>query len=295
MTQTNTQLNAQPWTLKKANLNGQSFNYAEAGLGKTILFLHGFPEFWYTWKDQLTELSRNYKTVAMDMRGYNLSSKPPHVEDYAIPHLVADVKAMLDFLSPDDKPVLVAHDWGGIVAWHFAITYPDYLDKLVIINSPHPAIFSRELASNPEQQQASSYILFFRTKEADAALAANNYALLANVVFNGCAKPESFSAEDKQAYIDNWSQPGAITAALAYYRAADLSPAAGKEEASAYLVKAPTLVIWGEQDKALRLGNLNGLDQYVPNLTIKRIPTATHWVMHDEPALVHNYIREFLG
>src|SRR6185295_4773893 len=175
-------------------------------------------------------------------------------------------------------------------------------DKLVIINAPHPGVFQRELQQNPEQQKASGYMLFFRGPTAEQTLSANNYGTLVQIVLGDGLKSGVFTEEDKKAYIEAWSQPGALTGGLNYYRAARVGPPAeGDTNAANFAagmpsleVKVPTLVIWGEKDTALLTGNLEGLDKYVPNLTIKRIPDGTHWVIHEKPALVGGYIREFI-
>jgi pimeloyl-ACP methyl ester carboxylesterase/creatinine amidohydrolase/Fe(II)-dependent formamide hydrolase-like protein len=289
-----------------ADINGLKLHCVKEGSGpQTILFLHGFPEFWYEWKNQLKEFGKDYTAVAYDQRGYNLSSKPEKLEDYAVPHIVADIKAMFEKFgtNANNKGILVAHDWGGAVAWAFAIRYPEYLDKLVIINAPHPGVFARELQSNPEQQKASAYMNFFRSAQAEAGLSANNYALLQNAIFKASTKSEVFSDDDKKMYVEAWSQPGALTGGLNWYRAAQVGPPTGGEGErtqnivsglDALTVKVPTLVIWGEKDTALLTGNLEGLDKFVPQLTIKRLPNGSHWVIHEEPELVNQYIREFI-
>ena len=285
-----------------ADVNGVRLHYATTGKGKLIMFVHGFPEFWYEWKDQLAEFGKDYKAVAPDMRGYNLSSKPAELEQYQVKYLVEDLRALAEKLG-HKKFILVAHDWGGAVAWSFAIAHPEYLEKLVIINAPHPGVFARELRENPDQQKASQYMLFFRSPGAEAALSANNYSLLTQNILGELIKKGIFTEEDKKAYIEAWSQPGALTGGLNYYRAARVGPPSGDENKDggsfaaglpSLDVKVPTLVIWGEKDTALLTGNLNGLDKYVPNLTIKRIPDGTHWVIHEQPALVNRYIREFI-
>jgi pimeloyl-ACP methyl ester carboxylesterase len=286
-------------------VNGIKLHYVAVGQGQVILFLHGFPEFWYAWNDLLPEFGRDYRAVAVDMRGYNLSDKPVRVEDYAVPLLVADVKGLLERLSPGKKAILVGHDWGGAVAYAFALTHPQMLEKLVIINAPHPAVFARELRENPQQRQASAYMNLFRSPQAEATLSANNYAMLAMGVFGG-ARPGAFPEEKRRRYLEAWAQPGALTGGLNYYRAARVGPptpesgaAEPPEDLSRLLpsmeVRVPTLVIWGEKDTALLTGNLNGLQQYVPNLTVRRIPDAGHWVVHEEPQRVTQYIRAFLG
>jgi epoxide hydrolase 4 len=284
-----------------AEVNGQRLHYVTAGKGKLIMFVHGFPEFWYEWKNQLAEFGRNYQAVAPDMRGYNLSSKPAEVEQYQIKYLVEDLRALAEKLG-HKKFILVAHDWGGAVAWAFAIAHPDYLEKLVIINAPHPGVFQRELRENPAQQKASQYVLMFRNAQAEQTLSANNYATLVQAVLGEGLKTGVFTEADKQAYIEAWSQPGALTGGLNYYRAAGVGPPTrGNTQAtnfgaglSSLEVKVPTLVVWGEKDTYLLTGNLEGLDKFVPNLTIKRIADGTHWVIHEQPALVNGYIREFI-
>src|SRR5215475_10644257 len=285
-----------------AEVNGVRLHYVRAGAGNLSMFVHGFPEFWYEWKNQLRDFGRDHLAVAPDMRGYNLSSKPPEVDQYQVKYLVEDIRALADHLGKK-KFILVAHDWGGAVAWAFAIAHPEYLDKLVIINAPHPGVFQRELRDNPAQQKASAYMLMFRGEGAEQTLSANNYGLLVQIVLGEGLKNGVFTEEDKKAYIEAWSQPGALTGGLNYYRAARVGPPApGDSNAANFAagmpsldVKVPTLVIWGEKDSALLTGNLEGLDKYVPNLTIKRIPEGTHWVIHEKPALVNGYIREFIA
>ncbi|HXG91570.1 MAG TPA: alpha/beta hydrolase [Blastocatellia bacterium] len=285
-----------------ADVNGIRLHYATTGKGKLIMFVHGFPEFWYEWKDQLAEFGKDHLAVAPDMRGYNLSTKPASVEQYQMRFLVEDLRALAEKLG-HQKFILVGHDWGGAVAWAFAMVHPEYLEKLIIINAPHPGVFARELRENPDQQKASQYMLFFRSPQAEAGLSANNYAMLVQAVMGDLLKRGIFTEQDKKAYIEAWSRPGALTGGLNYYRAARVGPPASADDKDAgnfakalpsLDVKVPTLVIWGEKDTALLTGNLNGLEKYVPNLTIKRIPDGTHWVIHEKPELVNSYIREFI-
>ena len=291
-----------------AYVNGVFLHYVAAGSGKLIMFVHGFPEFWYEWKNQLAEFGVGHQAVAPDMRGYNFSSKPPDVDKYQVKYLVEDLRALAEHLG-HKKFILVAHDWGGAVAWAFAIAHPEYVEKLIIINAPHPGVFQRELRENAAQQKASSYMLMFRSPQAEGILSANNYSTLVQAVLGEGLKSGVFTEEDKAAYIEAWSQPGALTGGLNYYRAARVgppSPEAAKAEGGgdvpnfaaglgSLTVKVPTLVIWGEKDTALLTGNLEGLDKFVPDLTIKRIPDGTHWVIHEKPALVNGYIREFIN
>ncbi len=282
-------------THEYAEVNGVRLHYAKAGRGPLIVFLHGFPEFWYEWKNQLAEFASDHTAVAPDMRGYNLSSKPDDVSAYAVPTLVEDLRAFAAELLKSGggaKFTLVAHDWGGAIAWVFAALHPEMLDKLVIINAPHPTIFGRELRDNPAQQQASQYMLLFRSPSAESTLSANNYSALVNAL--------GVTGDDRDAYIAAWSQPGALTGGLNYYRAAQIGPPKPGEApaalaATSMMVRVPTLVIWGEKDTALLTGNLDGLETFVPSLTVRRIPDATHWVVREKSPEINRYIREFLA
>jgi pimeloyl-ACP methyl ester carboxylesterase len=282
-----------------ADNNNIRLHYVTVGKGTLIMFVHGFPEFWYEWKNQLIEFGRDYQAVAPDMRGYNLSSKPADVEQYRVKYLVEDIRALVEHLG-HKRFILVAHDWGGGVAWPFAIRHPQYLEKLIIINAPHPVTFVRELRDNPAQQKASRYILVHRTPEAEGILARHNYAVLVRSLLKDGIRDGYFTEEDKNAYIGAWSQPGALTGGLNYYRAAHLGSFTGESDdilsadPSLFTVAVPTLVIWGEMDRYLLTGNLEGLEEYVPNLTVKRIPDGSHWVIHEKPGLVNSYIREFI-
>ncbi|MBI3493434.1 MAG: alpha/beta hydrolase [Acidobacteria bacterium] len=320
------QVPAPPLTHQYANVNGVRLHYARAGRGPLIVFLHGFPEFWYEWKNQIPEFSRDHTVVAPDMRGYNLSSKPAELSAYQIPVLVEDVRALADEIlktAGGSRFTLVAHDWGGVVAWVFAAQHPEMLDKLVIINAPHPTVFARELRENPAQQQASLYMLMFRSPEAEATLSGNDYARLTSMVLGAGLKDGSVTEVDKAVYLAAWSQPGALTGGLNYYRASNIGPTASSDARSSaasapststpsaapapsgvegpapstppLIVRVPTLVIWGDKDTALLTGNLNGLDQVVPALTVRHIPDATHWVVREKPDEVNRFIREFLA
>ncbi|MBW2582403.1 MAG: alpha/beta hydrolase [Deltaproteobacteria bacterium] len=287
-----------------AEVNGIRLHYVSVGKGKLIMFVHGFPEFWYEWEKQLIEFGQDYQAVAPDLRGYNLSSKPSDVEKYHVKYLIEDLRALADNLG-HEKFIMVGHDWGGGVAWSAAMRHPELLEKLVIINSPHPAVFARELLNNPDQQKASQYMLMLRSAEAERVLSENNFARLSDVLVQFGSKWE-MSEERRLKYIDAWSQPGALTGSLNYYRASPLYPPTStedKEQIKSILnlpkemlaVRVPTLVIWGEQDRALLTGNLDGLEEYIEDLTLKRIPDGTHWVIHEQPELVNTLIRDFIN
>jgi len=287
-----------------ADVNAIRLHYISVGQGNLIMFVHGFPEFWGEWENQLVEFGNDYQAVAPDMRGYNLSSKPDDAEAYHAKHLIEDLRALAEYLG-HQKFILVAHDWGGAAAWSAAIRYPECVEKLIIINSPHPAVFARELLNNPAQQEASQYMLLFRSQKAEQILSENNYAGLMDMVTQFGSKWD-MTEEVRLKYIEAWSQPGALTGGLNYYRASPLYPPTSPEDVAKIksildlpremlAVKVPTLVIWGEQDRALLTGNLDGLEDYVADLTIKRIPEGSHWVSHEQPEQVNAHIRDFLS
>ncbi len=297
---------ASPWNDEFVEANGVRLHCVTAGEGPLILFVHGFPEFWYAWKNQLIEFSKDHLAVAPDMRGYNLSDKPTDLEQYGMNHLVEDILALAELYSPGRKFVLVGHDWGGAVAWAFAIAHPDRLERLVIVNAPHPGIFGRLLASDAEQQKASQYMLMFRSPEAERTLSENENALLVRIVLERGLQDGWFTEDDKAAYMEAWSRPGTLTGGLNYYRANRVGPpvpgdSAGNTSTGNFsvdpaklMVNVPTLVIWGEQDVALLAQNLDGLDEFVPELKIQRVPDGTHWVIHEKPDQINGYIRDFL-
>ncbi len=281
--------------------NGITLHYAACGEGPLMLFVHGFPEFWYEWKEQLAEFGRDHLAVAPDMRGYNRSSRPADVSAYKPKHLVEDLRLLLDHLGAD-RCVMVAHDWGGAIAWNFAVQHPSRLERLVIVNAPHPVTFSRELRNNPQQQRASAYMNLFRSDKAERVLSDDNHARLTRMTLDAwAANGGAASRQDRQAYLEAWSQPGALTGALNYYRASPLHPpeAAGAElppklDPAGFHVRVPTLVIWGERDEALLTGNLDGLEDIVDDLRVERIADGSHWVIHEQPDRVNRLIRSFV-
>lgn len=282
-----------------AGVNGVRLHYAHAGSGPLILFLHGFPEFWYCWKKQLEDLGRDHLAVAPDLRGFNLSDRPADVKQYKARILIEDIRRLAAHLG-QGKFVLVAHDWGGAAAWAYAMAHAQTLSKLVIVNSPHPVMFARELAHNRAQQDASQYMNLFRTDKAERVMSENNYERLVKMTLEGWG---SADPAEKAAYLEAWSQPGALTGGLNYYRASPLYPPVGDDPGAKalqlnpddFMVRVPTLVVWGMRDQALLPGNLDGLEACVPDLRIERLPDATHWVMHEEPERLNRLIREFIS
>ena len=270
-----------------------------------MLFLHGFPEFWYCWHGQLAEFGRDHRAVAFDLRGHNLSDKPEGVDAYRIKPLLQDLRQLIDHLQAgrDDKScILVAHDWGGAIAWTFAAALPQYVKKLVIINAPHSVPFARALATDPAQQEASGYMLLLRHAKAERVLEENNYERLLKMFSRTADGRCALSDEEIPLYRAAWSQPGALSCALNLYRASPLYPPAPGDPGAASLkldpaaltVRVPTLVIWGEADTALGITLLDGLEELVPDLRIKRIPEGSHWVIHEQPQQVSAAIRTFL-
>ena len=247
---------------ESVDCGGVKLHCAVAGdAGKPLmLFLHGFPEFWAAWRGPMAHFAaRGWLCVAPDLRGYNLSDKPEGVEAYKAKHLIADVLALGAHYSKN-KFVLVAHDWGGAVACAVAISHPQRLERLVMINSPHPYIFWRELSNNPAQQKASEYMNVFRLPKAERVLSENGYARLIGSFMH-------LGADWREELVEAWSQPGALTGGLNYYRASPLYPPTADDpgakklrfEAKDFMVRVPTLVLWGERDTALLPGCLDGL------------------------------------
>jgi pimeloyl-ACP methyl ester carboxylesterase len=288
-----------------ADLNGIRMHYVKHGAGEPILFLHGFPEYWGIWKKPMEELGKDHLVIAPDMRGYNLTSKPAEVEQYHIEHLVADIRALADHLKLK-KFTLVSQDWGALVGWSFVLRHPEYVRRFVTINVTHPALFNRDLRENPAQQQASQYMLLFRSPQAEPFIMADDYAFGRQGVF-GAARQlgAQLSAEDEAELIAAWKQPGAITGGLNYYRAAKLGPPDGQGgEGGSNLVDGlkpqqlqvhlPVLFIHGEKDPYLLPSGQQGLEQYVHHLALRRIPDADHWVTLEKPALLTQYLREFM-
>jgi pimeloyl-ACP methyl ester carboxylesterase len=269
-----------------------------------MLFIHGFPEFWYEWRRQLAEFGGDHHAVAPDMRGFNLSSKPAAVKEYRAPYCVEDIRQLIQVLG-HTSCVLVAHDWGGAIAWAFAMAHPQMVEKLVIVNSPHPAIFARELKHNPAQAEASQYMLLLRSEAGEEKMGENNFERLWRFSFKDLHAQGVISDEERDAYFAAWGQPGALTGGLNWYRASPLRPPGPDGtydgmpppdlDPADFRVTMPTLVIWGMQDTALLPGNLDGLKDVVADLTVERVPDGSHWVIHEQPDLVNGLIRRFIG
>ena len=272
-----------------------------------LLFLHGFPEGAFAWDELLDHFSQpqngGYFCVAPNLRGFETSSAPTDPAAYRAKFLVQDILALIDIVSPGQAlAALVAHDWGGAVAWNLANQHPERLQRLVIINSPHPATFLRDLQSNPAQQAASAYMNFLIRPDAADLLAANDYQRLwgfFNTLANGPAPWLDEPMKDR--YRAHWSH--GLQGGLNYYRASPLRPPRSDDPAANAItlpdamlrIDLPTLVIWGLQDKALLPCLIEGLDKHIAQLVLHTLADASHWVVHEQPAVVRAYISGFLG
>ena len=273
-----------------------------------MLFLHGFPEAAFVWNEMLAFFSDpahgGYLCVAPNLRGYAGSSAPSDVAAYRAKHLVQDLVALKEQLSPQQPlACLVAHDWGGAVAWNMANQHPELMRQLAIINSPHPGTFLRELQSSPEQQAASAYMNFLIRPDAETLLAEDDYRRLWAFFTNMGAVDGPYAwltDEVKAQYREVWSQ--GLTGALNYYRASPLRPPREADAAAAAItlpksmldILVPTLVLWGMNDIALPPGLVDGLENYIPDLTLHRIADGSHWLVHEQPAVVAQHVLAFL-
>lgn len=279
------------WTHANIATNGITLHYVTQGDGPLMLLLHGFPEFWYSWRHQIPVFATHYKVVAVDLRGYNESDKPSDVAAYRLTELIQDVKGVIEGLG-FDRCILVGHDWGGAIAWAFAYTYPALVERLIVLNIPHPVCFKAGLRA-PQQLLRSWYIFAFQLPLLPEWLIRRNDYQILESVFRGMAKhPEAFSDDDIQAYKTAIAQPGALTAAINYYR--NVFRSSGSTSFDRVL-EVPTLMIWGEDDQPLRKELSYGTENYVQDFQIRYIPNCSHWVQHDRPHQVNQYIWEFLS
>jgi len=279
------------WKHDYITTNGIKLHYVTQGDGPLMLMLHGFPEFWYSWRHQIPEFAKDYKVVALDLRGYNDSDKPKQQSAYVMREFLQDVKGVITGLGYE-KCILVGHDWGGAIAWSFAHTYPEMVERLIVMNIPHPAKFAEGLRT-PQQLMRSSYMFFFQLPGLpEMLLQASDYQAI-ETAFKGMAVDKSaFTQADIDAYKDAASKRGALTAALNYYRNVWQQ---GLLNHNWDVLEVPTLLIWGESDTALGKELTYGTDKYVRNLQIKYIPNCSHWVQQEKPQIVNQYMREFLA
>jgi len=276
-----------------AEIGDVRLHYVEAGEGPLVLLLHGFPQFWYQWRHQIPALvEAGFRVVAPDMRGYNLSDKPLGVRAYRVELLARDVERLI-LACGERTATVVGHDWGAIVAWIAAMRHPERVQRLAILNVPHPARFLEGLLS-PMQLLRSSYIFFFQIPRLpEKVIRAGDFALLRSVLGRDPVQSEAFAAEDIERYVEAIARPGALTATLNYYRALLRKP--GETRALLQRVEAPVLVIWGERDRFLSRRLAEPPHLWVPNLVrLKRLPDASHWVAEDRPLEVNTLLLDFL-
>jgi pimeloyl-ACP methyl ester carboxylesterase len=272
--------------------NGMSFQIDEAGEGDDVaLLLHGFPESRRCWGHQLPALaSLGWRAVAPDLRGYGGSSRPLGRAAYRMEHLIADAEALFDALGARRR-LLIGHDWGGVIAWSFAIRQARQLDGLVILNAPHPAVFHRVIRTSWRQRWCSWYMLFFQLPWLpERMLSANRAAAVARALRKSAKRPDTFPPDIIDHYRHNAAAPGAMTAMLSYYRAnlRDLGTGPSAQ------VAAPTLLLWAEEDVALGQELVAPTAGYVPDLTIHRLPGVSHWVQEEAPAEVNKALAAWL-
>lgn len=242
-------------------------HYVTNGEGPLVVMIHGFPDYWYTWRNQMPKLAEHFQVVAYDQRGYNKSGQPEGVENYSMPKLVEDVKALIEHFDRD-RAIVVGHDWGGAVAWSFAMTHPDMVDRLVILNLPHFNGLRRELANNPDQRKASAYAREFQQPDAATKMTAEGLAFWIQ-------EPAA-----KAKYIEAF-QRSSMEGMLSYYKANYPRPPYDLPDETLPKVKCPVLMIHGLGDTALLAGALNDTWQWIDNdLTLITIPGVDHFVQH---------------
>lgn len=280
---------------KQVKVNDITLHCQVAGSGDLMILLHGFPEFWYSWRKQIPVLAQHYTVVAPDMRGYNLSDKPKGVYNYRPEALVNDVRDLIQAFGYE-KAIIVGHDWGGAVAWWFATLYPHMTERLIVLNMPNPAEMQRQLWRNWAQLKRSWYIFFFQLPRLPERYMNQNLPKFFKQALRGwCYNKEAFSNEDIDEYVKAYSQPDAFTPPINYYRAAWRYPkrANGRNVGK---VSSPTLLIFGENDKALGKELTYETKRYCSaELQIEYIPNCSHWVQHEKPDLVNRLILQFCG
>lgn len=257
--------------------------------GPVVVLLHGFPEFWYGWRRQIEPLAgAGFRVIVPDQRGYNLSSKPRGVASYALTELVSDVIAIADQLG-QEKIFLAGHDWGAAVAWSTALLHSERIAKLVIVNVPHPSVMRRFLKTRLRQMKRSWYILFFQIPWLPEALYSSFDFRMGMRALRGSSRPSTFSSEDLAQYRAAWSQPGALTAMINWYRAA----VRYRTKFPDRTVRVPARILWGERDKFLMTEMAHESLRYCTNAELFNFADASHWLQHEEPEKVCQHLAEF--
>jgi pimeloyl-ACP methyl ester carboxylesterase len=264
-----------------ANSAGVKIHYVTSGEGPLIVLIHGFPDYWYSWRAQIPELSKRFQVVAIDQRGYNKSDQPSGVDNYKMEKLVGDVRAVVKHFGKE-KAIIGGHDWGGAVAWAFAMMHPEMTERLIVLNLPHPNGIARELANNPQQQANSAYARAFQQEGAHKSLSPK---ALAGFVGDDQTRDQYIAAFERSS----------IEGMLNYYKANYPREPYPQPQADPPKVKCPVLLIHGLKDKALLAAGLNNTWEWVDNeLTIVTIPNADHFVHHDAPDRVNQIMLRWL-
>ncbi|HEU5213609.1 MAG TPA: alpha/beta hydrolase [Gaiellaceae bacterium] len=275
-----------------AEVGDMRLHYVEAGDGPLVVLLHGFPEFWYGWRNQIAPLAAaGYHVVAPDLRGYNLSSRPNGTRHYAAARVAEDITALIHELGYDSA-ILVGHDWGGTVAWTTAMNHPEVVEKLAILDAAHPRKLSKNLFK-PRQTLRSWYFFFFALPWLpERIVRVKNFRFFHRFLRD--ARP-AYTPLEMDRYVAAWSQPGALTGMIDYYRSSvRANPIKAWKEIKP--VSAPTLVIWGQRDRYLGRGLAEPEHSDVPNLVgVERLPNASHWVHHDEAERVNQLLVDFFA
>jgi epoxide hydrolase 4 len=277
-----------------AQIGGVRLHYATAGKGaKLVVLLHGFPEFWYSWRHQIVGLSDEYTVVAPDMRGFNLSDKPKSIAEYQTSKMVDDVIGLINYLG-HEKAAVIGHDWGAIVAWTLAMKHPESLWKLGALQVPPLPVWRKN--QTLRQFCASWYMFFFQIPVVpELVMSFNDYAMMANALKNSTAEPEFFTDEDIAEYKKAWSEPHALTSMINYYRANFVRRFFKKPEEPPK-IKVPTVFIYGEQDQAVLPETVRGVSEMIDAPFEEfRIPTSAHWVQQEAADAVTEILREFLA
>ncbi len=264
-------------------------HYVELGEGPLVVLLHGFPEFWYAWRNQIGALAAaGFRVVAPDQRGYNLSSKPEAVSAYGVARLAEDVATLIRDRG-ETKAIVVGHDWGAGVAWSFAMEHPEMVERLVVLNGPHPERLLHELKTSFVQWIRSWYMFFFQLPALPEAVAElDRYAMLLKPLREEPTRPDAFTREDLACYVEAFERPGALTAMIHWYRAIFRAKAVEIRR-----IEADVLVLWGEKDRHLNREIATPSSALVPNARVVFVPDATHWIQHDAPAVVNEALIAF--
>ncbi|MGH7965838.1 MAG: alpha/beta fold hydrolase [Candidatus Binatia bacterium] len=288
-------MTSESWQHGFTRVDGIRLHYVTQGEGKLAVLLHGFPEFWYSWRHQIPALAPHFKVVAPDLRGYNESDKPQGVANYRLDLLTADVMGLIRSFG-EEKALIIGHDWGGAVAWTFAAHYPQASERLIVMNCPHPGAFQKHLRTNFRQLGRSWYMFFFQIPGLPEWLIRNNRRWFIERAFRGMAlRKEAFTDEDLARFVEAIVKPGALTGAINYYRATFREFVRQRERTFPQIV-CPTLLIWGENDIALGKELTYNMEGYFTNrFAIKYIPQCSHWVQQEQPELVNRYMLEFLS